>query len=82
MKYDYVMVLRNDNIDVHTGTIDARDPRNAAESIVREHTDWIDEVFANLNPSIEVWRQGDHSHQAEVDSHGLGEASILIEQVA
>ncbi len=87
MKYDYSIVLTDaedaNECDVFTGEVEANSPHEAATEVIRTRTDWLEDVFANLAPTIELSRNSDFGvFEADVDSHGLGHAGIVLEKVS
>ena len=81
MKYDYSIVLTGDesDIDIFTGECEGSTPLEAVERALSESTDWLEDAFANLAPTIEISRDTRfEAWRAEADSHGLGIASILL----
>lgn len=83
MKYDYSIIYTNDvDTYIYTGEVSG-DLESAARSVLKERTDLLDDGFGDaLAPTIEISRQSDGSFIVDIDTHGLGEAGILLEQVA
>jgi len=81
MRYDYSIVVTDtgSDIDIFTGECEGSTPRDAVENALNERTDWLDDEFANLAPTIEITRDTRfEAWRAEADSHGLGIASVIL----
>jgi hypothetical protein len=83
MKYDYSVVLTDaeivDKCDIFTGECEGSTPLEAVNGALSETTDWLENEFANLAPTVEISRDLRFSAwRAEADSHGLGIASVLL----
>lgn len=80
--YNMIIVDENDKVDILSGTIAATEPRLAAQSVVEIRTDWCESFCDALQPTIEIERDSDGNFVVDVDSHGLGKAGIVLEQVS
>lgn len=78
--YNIIIVDDNDEVEILSGTVCAAEPRLAARTIVEAETDWCDSYCDALDPTIHVER--DSKVVVDVDSHGLGKAGIVLEQVS
>ncbi len=84
MKYDYSMILSNvENSvaedDIFTGEAEGSTPRQAIKDVLNKRTEWLEDEFAGLSPTIEISKNTTlEGFEAEVDSHGLGNASIIL----
>ena len=80
--YNIIIVDDNDEAEILSGTVCAAEPRLAARTIVEAETDWCDSYCDALDPTIHVERDSDGNFVVDVDSHGLGKAGIVLEQVS
>ena len=80
--YNMIVVDENDNVEILDGIIAASEPRLAAQSVVEVRTDWCDSLCEALQPVIEISRDSDGNFIVDVDSHGLGNAGIVLTQIA
>ena len=89
MKYDYSIILSDaeDSLatecDVFTGSVEANTTRQAVRKVLNERTAWLEYEFNDLSPTIEISRNSELGvFEVNVDSHGLGVAGIVLEQVS
>lgn len=75
MEYPEGNILTVDG-PAYAGSIDGADPRDAARNVLRERSDILDNTFAGLEPVFTVERNADGSFTVEVETHGLGDATI------
>lgn len=80
--YNIIVVDENDEVEILSGTVQGSEPRLAARSIVERSTDWYESDCDALTPTIEISRDRDGNFIVDVDSHGLGEAGIVLEQIS
>ena len=83
MKYDYSVVVTDKELsnkcDIFTGECEGSTPLEAVNGALGETTDWLENEFANLAPTVEISRDLRFSAwRADVDSHGLGEAGVVL----
>jgi hypothetical protein len=83
MKFDYSIIHTNDvDTYIYTGEVSG-DLESAARSVLRERTDLLDDGFGDaLAPTIEISRQADGTFIVDIDTHGLGEAGILLQKIS
>ena len=61
----------------YAGSIDGADPRDAARNVLRERSDVLDDSLGDtLEPVFEVSRNADGSFTVEIETHGLGDATV------
>jgi hypothetical protein len=84
MKYDYSIVLNAvpvTSCDVFTGEVEGSTPLEAFEQVLVKRTDWLEDILPGLSPTIEIERQLNfEAWKADVDSHGLGTCSIILQE--
>jgi len=67
----------------YAGTICGRDPREAARNVIRARSDILDDAYCTeLEPVFTVERNADGSFTVEVETHGLGDATIQLMRAA
>lgn len=83
-KFDYSIIVTDEfDTNVYTGQIRGNDLNSAARNVVRARTDWLDEGFGDvLEPVITISRDSDGNFIVDVESHGLGEAGIVLERIS
>ena len=64
------------------GQVEGNEPRTAILNAVAAVTDTLDECYGLLEPSITVTRVDSGVFEGEVDTHGLGDIDVRIEETA
>lgn len=63
----------------YAGTIRGNDPRDAARNVIRARSDILDDAYCTeLEPVFTVERNADGTFTVEVETHGLGDATITL----
>jgi len=77
MRYDFYY---SDELGVHRGEVDGNDPRDAVVNAARKCTDILEECEGSLAPVVTVARGKDGAFDAHIDTHGLGDLYVRLEQ--
>ena len=85
MIYGYTFVLSDEeqnDVSIKSGLVKTSDPRRAVTMVLQAETDWLDDDLPGLEPTIEITRNTEFEvFEAGVESHGLGNAGIILEKV-
>jgi len=80
--YNLIIVDENDEVEILSGTIFGSEPRLAARTVIESKTEWYESYCDALQPTITVERDSDGNFVVDVDSHGLGNAGIVLTKVS
>ena len=80
--YNIIVVSEDEEVGIYSGVASGNDLHAVAHVVVEAHTDWFDLDCDALTPTIEISRNSDGGFEVDVDSHGLGKAGIVLEQVS
>ena len=87
MRYDFELrrplvtsVIESPGDQIVRGQVEGSEPRFAIISAVRATSDVLDECTGALEPNITITRVDDGVFEGDIDTHGLGDIHVRLEQ--